>query len=201
MRAHEALKAFLAIQSWKTLSASYEAHYIKINRFENSTNLQKNRFDRQNTKTWGISKYLHKRSPFIFHMKHCATLYKAPLSYFFAVLVVDRVEVVYVRTRFFFIDSWTDENGWCWVISLLAASKALPATFVIVLAATEALPAASSQMSLRLFQYASSKRNFIQRPQSFCFQGGNEHFYFHLHSAWIKYEKWVFNTIIKKNPH
>ena len=51
VRAHEALKAVLAIQSCRTPPSLSDAQYVKIDRFEISTNLQKNRFDRQNIKT------------------------------------------------------------------------------------------------------------------------------------------------------
>ena len=51
VRTHKAHKAVLAIQSCKTLPAPSEAQHSKIKPFENSTNLKKNRFGRQNINT------------------------------------------------------------------------------------------------------------------------------------------------------
>ena len=85
-RTHNTLKAVLTIQSCKTLPAPSEAHHGKIDCFETSTNLQKNRFDTQNIKTKGISKYQRKRSLVIFHMKHCTTPYNAPLRHVIVIL-------------------------------------------------------------------------------------------------------------------
>ena len=48
MRPHKALKAVQAMQSCKTLPASSEDQFVKFDRFEDSTDLQKKKFDRQN---------------------------------------------------------------------------------------------------------------------------------------------------------